>query len=108
MTLDWAVDRIGFVQDTCNALFTGSAAGLPVISSRVGGVEEAVVNGETGLLVERGDEAGLAERMQALKDDPMQRGRLGAAGYRRFDSLFRVERMCAETLEVYRALLPED
>ena len=81
------------------------AAGLPVISTRVGGVPEAVTHDETGLLVDRGDVAGLARSMQALVDDREQRRRLGEAGYRRFEEEFRVERLCGETLEVYRSLL---
>lgn len=42
------------------------AAGKPVIASRVGGVPEMVCHGETGLLVDAGDERALAARMSAL------------------------------------------
>ena len=80
---------------------------LPVVSTRVGGVGEAVINGETGLLVDRGDADGLAESMQQLLEQPALRASLGEAGYQRFSETFRVERMCGETLEVYRTLLQD-
>ena len=51
------------------------AAGLPVVVTAAGGVEEAVVDGETGFVVTRDQERGalaaaLAERAAALLDDP--------------------------------------
>ena len=54
--------------------------GCPVAAYRSGGVEEAVADGETGLLVIEGDRAGLAAAVGRLLDDPALRARLGAAG----------------------------
>jgi glycosyltransferase involved in cell wall biosynthesis len=42
----------------------------PVIASRIGGLEEQVRDGETGVLVEPGSVSGLAEAMQGYVDDP--------------------------------------
>jgi glycosyltransferase involved in cell wall biosynthesis len=54
--------------------------GKPVIASRVGGIPEIVTDGETGLLVEPGDESSLAEAMARLLDDARLAERMGAAG----------------------------
>jgi len=77
-------------------------AGLPVLASSVGGVNEAVVDGETGFLVPRGDVAAVRDRLRQLLADPQLRSRMGAAGRRRFQQLFSLERMLEETVNVYR------
>jgi len=55
------------------------AAGLPVVSTAVGGVPELVREGATGLLVPPEDAGALAQAMQALVDDPARRRVMGAA-----------------------------
>ncbi|MBE2320229.1 glycosyltransferase family 4 protein [Solirubrobacter sp. CPCC 204708] len=72
------------------------AAGLPVISSPVGGANESVVEGETGLFVERGDVDGLAAAIVALVDDPARRAALGAAGRARAAKHFSWDGVTAE------------
>ena len=58
------------------------AHGLPTIAHAIGGVPEAVIDGETGLLVRPDDPAGLAAAFARLINDPELRHRLGAAGRR--------------------------
>ena len=55
-------------------------SGLPLISTRVGGIEELV--GDAAVLVEPGDAAGTVRRLVALADDPQERARLAAASLR--------------------------
>lgn len=69
-----------------------SAHGLPVIGTRSGGVNEIVVDGETGLLVEPGDENSMAESMLRLYRDPELRSRYGRAGRERAKRLFDMEK----------------
>ena len=76
-------------------------AGLPVVASNVGGVSEAVVNGETGFLVETGDEEGFHRRLVDLLDDPSLRRRMGAAGRARYESRFTLRHMLDKTMAVY-------
>ena len=78
------------------------AAGLPVIASAVGGVPEAVRDGETGALVPPGDSAALARALRRLVADPALRERLGDAGRRRVEQEFSLERFEREHLELYR------
>lgn len=54
-------------------------AGVPAVGTAHGGVSEAVLDGETGLLVADGDVATALNRVQALMDDPQRREQLGAA-----------------------------
>jgi len=57
-----------------------SACGLPVIGTTGSGVAEAVLDGETGLLVPQGDVPALAEAITRVLTDDDLRARLGAAG----------------------------
>jgi glycosyltransferase involved in cell wall biosynthesis len=83
------------------------AHGLPVVASAVGGIPEAVVDGETGLLVPPGDVAALAGALLRLIDDPELRRRLGEGGRRRFTAEFSVPRMAERYLVLYRELTAE-
>jgi glycosyltransferase involved in cell wall biosynthesis len=77
-------------------------AGLPVIASDVGGVREAVTDGETGFVVESGDAGGLEQRLATLVQDSSLRKRFGAAGRSRYESNFTLEQMLSKTLTVYQ------
>ncbi len=84
--------------------------GLPVVTTAVGGVAEAVVDGETGYVVTSDQERGalaaaLAERAAALLDDPALRARMGAAGARRVREHFTIEQTAARTLRAYERCL---
>lgn len=57
-----------------------SAAGLPVIGTHDSGVAEAVIDGETGLLVPQHNAPALAEAILRLLRDPALRAQMGAAG----------------------------
>lgn len=80
-------------------------AGLPVVASRVGGVEEEIVDGVTGYLVPPRSPEALADALAALIADGELRAQMGSAGRRRFEELFRLERMVQETAEVYERVL---
>jgi glycosyltransferase involved in cell wall biosynthesis len=78
------------------------AAGLPVVATDVGGVAEAVEDGETGFLVPSGDSEALARALERLLVDGELRRRLGAAGRARALSLFDVSRYRTAYAELYR------
>jgi glycosyltransferase involved in cell wall biosynthesis len=77
------------------------AAGLPVVASRVGGVPEQVVDGETGVLVDPGDAEDLADALSRLLGDVELRRRLGAAGRARAEQAFDLEPFRRAHLELY-------
>jgi glycosyltransferase involved in cell wall biosynthesis len=86
------------------AILEAMAAALPVVATDVGGVSEAVIDGETGLLVPPGDPAALASSLGALLDGPARAEALGAAGRARAESAFSIEAMTRAYRERYRAL----
>jgi glycosyltransferase involved in cell wall biosynthesis len=77
------------------------AAGLPVVATDVGGVREAVEDGETGFLVPAADSEALAGALDRLLVDGELRRRLGAAGRARALSRFDVSRYRAAYGELY-------
>jgi glycosyltransferase involved in cell wall biosynthesis len=74
------------------AILEAMAAGLPVVATRHAGIPEAVVDGVTGLLVDEGDERGMAEAIGLLADRPELRREMGMAGWQRARDLFTWER----------------
>jgi len=72
-----------------------------VVASRVGGIPEVVVDGETGLLVEPGDPAALAAALRRVLDDPPRAARMGEAGRRRVEAHFAWDRIAERTMTVY-------
>jgi glycosyltransferase involved in cell wall biosynthesis len=87
------------------SLLQASAAGVPVVASRVGGIPEAVRDGVSGLLVPPADVAALADAVLALLADPDACRRMGAAGRDLVAREFSVARMVEGNLAVYRELL---
>jgi glycosyltransferase involved in cell wall biosynthesis len=81
------------------------ARGRPVIASGVGGIYSVVRNNETGLVVPPSDSAALAERILELLHDPVRARSIGEAGRRLVGEEFGVERMVAQTAELYRDVL---
>ena len=61
------------------------AAALPVVASRVGGLDRVVREQKTGLLYPPGDAAGLQAALAGLRADPALCRRLGASRQRRGD-----------------------
>ena len=61
-------------------LLEASASGLPVIATTGSGVEEALIDGETGLLIPQNDVPALANVLLRLLGDPALRARMGSAG----------------------------
>jgi len=72
------------------AVMEAMAAGRPVVAYRCGGVPEMITEGETGFMVEPGDQRKLAERMVRLARDPELRRRMGAAAVERARTEFSV------------------
>jgi glycosyltransferase involved in cell wall biosynthesis len=87
------------------ALLDAMTAELPAIASRVGGVPEVVVPGETGFLIPVYDHRALAAALRLLMDDTELRRRMGRAGRERVVRHFSEREMVARTIELYRRLL---
>jgi polysaccharide deacetylase family protein (PEP-CTERM system associated) len=77
----------------------------PCVSFAIGGAAEVVVPGETGYIVQPCDAAGLAEAVLRLLADPQLRARMGEAGRRRVDPVFRAETMVEQIAALYALLI---
>jgi Glycosyltransferase len=82
------------------------AAGLPVVCTRAGAVADAVLDGETGWIVEVGDAPGLGERLIRLAQDPDLARRMGERGRARVDE-FSARRMVQQLTTLYARLARE-
>ena len=81
------------------------AMGKPCVSFNVGGAAEVVIPDETGYVVTPGDAAGLVEAVVRLLADPQLRLRMGEAGRRRVDPVFRSETMVEQIAALYALLI---
>lgn len=80
-----------------------NAHGTPVVGGRSGGALDAVVDGETGFLVDPNDPGEVAEAVGKLLDDPQLRGKLGEGGRRRVEEELDFEANLAGLIEDLRA-----
>ena len=94
--------RSGKTEGIPVALMEALAAERAVVASRVSGIPELVVDGETGLLVSPGDAVALADAIEVLLDDPALRARLGHAGRRKVLEEFDLRRNTALLAERFR------
>lgn len=81
------------------------ACGVPVVSTRCGGPEKAVVDGETGFLTPVGEVNALADAMQWVLDEPMLCLRMGEAGRQRAHERFSLAVTGKVFLDKYEELL---
>ncbi len=87
------------------AALKAAAAGVPVVAFAAGGLREAVVDGETGLLTPPGDADALARAIAGLLDDPERCRQLGRQGRRRMQAEFTVAAMADAHMTLYRTIL---
>lgn len=87
------------------AFVEAGALGLPAVATRVDGVPEIVVDGDTGLLVPVNDSPAIAAAICELLADPARRRAFGAAARARVQRQFSREAMVAGMLAVYQRLL---
>jgi glycosyltransferase involved in cell wall biosynthesis len=84
-------------------LMEALAARIPVVASRVAGVQELVEDGVSGFAVPPGDVATLAARMSRLMDDPEAARAMGAAGRAKVEAEFDIAREGAWLAAILRA-----
>ncbi len=89
------------------AIQEAMAAGLPVVSTAVGGIPELVQDGQTGLLVPPQDPTALAQALITLLNDHGRATQMGQAGRQRIADHFTIEQMVTQTEALYERLLQE-
>ncbi|MFB6151949.1 MAG: glycosyltransferase family 4 protein [Haloarculaceae archaeon] len=88
-----------------NVVLEAMAHGVPVVATRVGGIDEVVTDGETALLVPPGDSEALADAVGRLQDDPGLRARLVRNGVE-LAREYTVERQREEVMDVLETEFP--
>jgi glycosyltransferase involved in cell wall biosynthesis len=79
----------------------------PVVATRVGGIPELIINGQTGYLVERGDSESMSDRVLDLVNDPGVRARLGQAARQSVEANFDLKTNVAQLIESYGIAVSE-
>lgn len=87
-----------------NAALEAMACGLPVIATPVGGILDALEDGENGVLVNVNDAAALAGKIVELLDDPQKRAGLGQRARETVVEKFGLEAELRANLRVYESL----
>ena len=94
----------GRVEGLGMVLLEAAATGVPVVASRVGGIPEGVVDGQTGLLAPERDVAALHACMATLLDQPDTRRRMGNAARALVEARFDIRRQGERLEDLYDAV----
>ncbi len=94
-------DRKGASDVFPTVILESMASGKPVVSTRIAGVPEQIVHGETGFICEPHDEVGLADALEKVLRSPELRAEFGAAGRRRLETEFAVEKTVLDIKAAY-------
>jgi len=86
----------GGMDNLPTVIMEGMATGLPVVSTRIGGIPEMVIENQTGFLVQPEDSVALAGAMEKVTSDRSLGRKLGQAGYERSQKLFSIEKNVRE------------
>jgi glycosyltransferase involved in cell wall biosynthesis len=87
-----------------NTILEAMAAGLPVVATHVGGADEMVLDGLTGILVPPGSPRALAEALASMMRDLDARRAMGVAGRERAHAEFGLDAMVRRYEELYLEL----
>lgn len=87
------------------ALTEGARAGLPTVSSQVGGVSYLIDHGSNGFLFQPGDAQALAGHLLTLAQDPDLRKAMGRRLYEKADREFSLEATIQRQMEIYETIL---
>jgi glycosyltransferase involved in cell wall biosynthesis len=91
------------VEGLPNVVLEAMACGRAVVATDAGEIPYLIDDGGTGFVVLRGDEAALADRMATLLADRELSCKMGVAGRVKAEREFSLDRLIAETFQVYRA-----
>lgn len=108
VALPCIVAEDGNVDALPTALLEGMASGVPLVSTKLSGIPEIIVDGENGLLVEPGDAAALADALGAILSDPVRAASMGEAGRRRAEALFDLRRNVAVLRDMFHRTMPAE
>lgn len=87
------------------SLIEAQAAGKPIVSTRVGGIENVVIPGKTALLADKGDVDQFAAHLITLVENRQLRQEFSANGWMQVENKFHYNRLISEMESLYQELL---
>ncbi|HEY4257297.1 MAG TPA: glycosyltransferase family 4 protein [Candidatus Udaeobacter sp.] len=90
------IDPDGGMDNLPTVIMEAMATGLPVVSTKIGGIPEMVIENETGLALQPGDAVALADAIEKVISNLSLAQKLGQAGYERAQKLFSIDKNVCE------------
>lgn len=109
--IDWANAGLDIIALTSNnegtpvSLIEAQASNKPIISTKVGGVKNTVLQNETALLIEQDNKEEYIEGLIQLIENEELRNRLGANGWAHVKNKFHFDRLASDMSKLYHELL---
>ena len=98
----------GDCEGTPNSVIEAASCGLPVVATKHCGITEAVVDGETGILVDEGDIEGMANGMLRIAEDVELAGKMGLAAREHVCANYSDELSLSRLRNIIREVVNED
>lgn len=111
--VDWAYAGLDIValtslnEGTPVSLIEAQATDKPIVSTKVGGVEDVVAEGKTALLCDSGDTKGFARNLLQLTENAELRHKMGTSGWSHVRERYHYERLVKDVRDLYLELLPK-
>jgi len=102
LSISFAGVLTSFAEGFSNSILEYMAARLPVVATNVGGAREAIIEGESGFLVESNDEETMANRLIELLENEKKAKRFGKEGRKIVEEKFSCATQIEKTLELYQ------
>lgn len=107
LSSSFACALTSFNEGFSNSILEYMAAEKPVVATNVGGASEAIIEGETGFLVESDNDEMLAEKLVWLLENQTKAQEFGKKGRKIVEESFSCEAQLANTIKLYQRLLNE-
>ncbi len=101
LSISYACVLTSYNEGFSNSILEYMTAGKPVVATNVGGASEAIIENETGFLVESGDAKTMAERLKELLANEEKAQKFGEKGAEIVRAKFSLETQLRETLALY-------
>lgn len=102
LSISYACALTSEAEGFSNSILEYMFAGKPVVATRVGGAAEAIIENETGFLIESNDDSALADRLNVLLENQVKAESFGAKAKKIAAEKFSLAAQLEKTLELYR------
>lgn len=103
LSISFACTLTSFNEGFSNSILEYMAAGKPVVATKVGGASEAIIEGETGFLIESDDVESLAEKLTWLLDNEEKADEMGKKGRETVEAKFSCATQLGKTKSLYKS-----